>query len=204
MTAIQPGRRERKKQATRANLIESCCRLIEAQGVEGTTIEALCDAVDISKKTFYNYFDSKNELLLEICQSHLLAGIEGTIDAALAGGGSCSDQLDAIFASLFEGQASAAPFDLELIDYLVSNFASNRGASIGLLDEWNGHFARFFAAHEAELAPGHTPAFCGVMTAGMINAVLLNWINHPGEIDRDMIPAVCALIKRSMLKAGAL
>ena len=203
MTAAQPGRRERKKQATRASLIESCCHLIETEGVEGATVEALCDAVDISKKTFYNYFDTKNDLLLEICQSHLLAGIEGTIDAALASDGDCSAQLDLVFESLFEGQASASAFDLALIDYLVSNFSRNRGASIGLLDEWNAQFTRFFTAHAAALAPGQTPAFCGEMTAGMINAVMLNWINHPGEIDREKIPAVCAMIKRSMLRADA-
>ena len=144
MGAPEPGRRERKKIALRAAIKTHCAELIEAQGVEGATVEAICDAVDISKKTFYNYFASKDALIVELCQSHLLADIGANIETVTTTGGSCAEQLDLIFSGMFggqlaveldlifsgmfDGQLAASRFDLALIDYLVSNFASNRGA----------------------------------------------------------------------------
>lgn len=41
------------------------------------------------------------------------------------------------------------------------------------------------------------------MTVGMIIAIILGWINHPEAIDRDKIPAACALIKRAVLAGDA-
>ncbi len=193
------GRRERKKQALRARIVLDCCTLIAELGVEGTKLDTLCDRVDISKKTFYNYFDSKDTLLLEICQSHLLTGMETAIETALASGADCGTQLEMIFRALFEGQADAGRFDLELIDYLVSNFASNRGASIGLLDEMNGHYIRFFRHHRDVLRPEYTPEFCGEMAVGMLVSVILNWMNHPDSDGAAKLPEVADYIRRSML-----
>ncbi|MBS1698047.1 MAG: TetR/AcrR family transcriptional regulator, partial [Actinobacteria bacterium] len=53
------GRRERKKQQTRQALHEAALRLVEDQGLDGTTIEQICQAVDVSPRTFFNYFPSK-------------------------------------------------------------------------------------------------------------------------------------------------
>ncbi|MDX1734585.1 MAG: TetR/AcrR family transcriptional regulator [Halioglobus sp.] len=203
MGAAAPGRRERKKKALRARIVTDCCTLIADIGVDGTTLEALCDQVDISKKTFYNYFDSKDSLLLEICQSHLVAGIAAALDTAMAEGGDCAAQLDLVFTALAEGQAEPQRFDVELIDYLVSNFVRNRGASVGLLDEMNAHFTRFFDHHRESLRQGYSPQFCGEMVVGMIVSVALNWINHPEATSAQALPQLCAFIQQSMLTAPA-
>ncbi|MBS1696933.1 MAG: TetR family transcriptional regulator, partial [Actinobacteria bacterium] len=48
LTAEAGGRRERKKQQTRQALHEAALRLVEDQGLDGTTIEQICQAVDVS------------------------------------------------------------------------------------------------------------------------------------------------------------
>ncbi|MFI7428141.1 TetR/AcrR family transcriptional regulator [Micromonospora sp. NPDC049836] len=57
------GLRERKKAATRLALHEAALRLAAEQGPERITVEAIADAANVSRRTFSNYFSSKEEAL---------------------------------------------------------------------------------------------------------------------------------------------
>lgn len=57
------GRRERKKQQTREALEATAWRLFQRKGYDETTIEDITDAVDVSTRTFFRYFDSKEAVL---------------------------------------------------------------------------------------------------------------------------------------------
>ncbi|UED83315.1 TetR/AcrR family transcriptional regulator [Streptomyces profundus] len=58
------GLRERKKAATRQAVHEAALRLTVEHGIENVTVEAIADAVGISRRTFSNYFSSKEDALL--------------------------------------------------------------------------------------------------------------------------------------------
>jgi TetR/AcrR family transcriptional regulator, regulator of mycofactocin system len=57
------GRRERKKQQTREALEDTAWRLFQRKGYDETTIEDITEAVDVSTRTFFRYFDSKEAVL---------------------------------------------------------------------------------------------------------------------------------------------
>jgi AcrR family transcriptional regulator len=54
--------RARKKLATRNALINTARRLFVEKGYENTTLEEICNEVQIHVTTFFSYFDSKEEL----------------------------------------------------------------------------------------------------------------------------------------------
>ncbi|MET0426584.1 MAG: helix-turn-helix domain-containing protein [Actinoplanes sp.] len=63
-TTAEPGLRERKKAATRRALHDAAVRLAVEHGAERVTVEAIADAAGVSRRTFSNYFGSKEEALL--------------------------------------------------------------------------------------------------------------------------------------------
>ena len=57
------GLRERKKAATRLALHEAALSLAARDGLDHVTVEAIADAANVSRRTFSNYFSSKEEAL---------------------------------------------------------------------------------------------------------------------------------------------
>ncbi|GAA2961336.1 TetR/AcrR family transcriptional regulator [Actinokineospora diospyrosa] len=62
----QPGLRERKKEATRRKLSAAALTLMEAHGFDDASCAAIAEAADVSKKTLFNYFALKADLVLEL------------------------------------------------------------------------------------------------------------------------------------------
>lgn len=68
MPEVLAPRRERKKQQTKDALIHAALELFEAKGYEHTAIREITDAVDVSERTFFRYFASKEDLTLVFIQ----------------------------------------------------------------------------------------------------------------------------------------
>src|SRR6516162_8805392 len=61
----QSGLRERKKARTRASLREHALRLFRLQGYQATTVEQIAAAAEVSPSTFFRYFPTKEDLVLQ-------------------------------------------------------------------------------------------------------------------------------------------
>jgi AcrR family transcriptional regulator len=58
------GRRERKKQLTRQALVNAAVRLFTEKGYDHTSVADIAEAADLSKRTFFLHFPTKEDVLL--------------------------------------------------------------------------------------------------------------------------------------------
>lgn len=60
------GLRETKKSRTRATLARAALSLVAKDGLGATTVEAIAARADVSTRTFFNYFDAKDEAVVHL------------------------------------------------------------------------------------------------------------------------------------------
>lgn len=91
------GRRERKKRETRSRILSVAQDLFNRHTFDGTTVEAIAEAADVSKPTLFNYFPTKMSLLHALLPQvdHRFAGV---IHRTAGPDTSTRDRLDTFFA----------------------------------------------------------------------------------------------------------
>ncbi|MEV8308414.1 TetR family transcriptional regulator [Streptomyces flavidovirens] len=92
--------RERKKLRTRQALIDSALELFGERGFGGVTLDELCDSVEVSKRTFFRYFSSKEDVAMAPTQDLWLAFL-AELETREPGGRPVLEMLrEALFAAL--------------------------------------------------------------------------------------------------------
>jgi AcrR family transcriptional regulator len=64
MTSENLGLRDRKRIETRERLERCAVTLVMRDGIEHATVDAISELADVSPRTFFNYFDSKEDAIL--------------------------------------------------------------------------------------------------------------------------------------------
>lgn len=171
--------RERKKQALRDGIIDEALVLIAQQGIEELTIDAICDGAGISRKTFYNYYATKHELLFDICVTRLLELVEGSIDEAIARHQTLPDRLRHVVTLQKAHLCDGSGLEHEIARYSIASIGNSLASGATLLSVMNDNFLRLYEASAGELRAGLSPGFCAEMTVGMIDTVILNALHNP-------------------------
>lgn len=124
------GRRERKKLETRRALASAALRLAADRGPDQITIEDIAEAADVSVRTFFNYFSSKEEAIIGWDPQGLQAIVDALVDFRAD-----ADPFEAIRAVLFH-----------LIEG-VEQWADDRALRHRLVREHPSMLPRFLHAH---------------------------------------------------------
>ena len=104
-----PGLRERKRQQTRERLTRAAMALFLERGFEATTLDDIAAAADISRRSFFHYFASKEDVVFA-WHEESMAALVAAVAARPAGESMLTAAENAIFAmvrQLEPGEAMA-------------------------------------------------------------------------------------------------
>jgi AcrR family transcriptional regulator len=66
---VKPNRMERRRLETRAKLLSATLSEMSDKGIDGTTLDDITEAADLSRRTFYYHFPSKEACLVAAAAS---------------------------------------------------------------------------------------------------------------------------------------
>jgi AcrR family transcriptional regulator len=130
--ASATGLRERKKVATREALARTALLLAAERGLENVRVEDITDAVNVSRRTFTNYFSSKEEAIASVNAERSARIIDALRQRPATEPLAAS--LAEVFAEQYEEAAALDRRDIERIE-LVTSSPAVRGEVLKTLVE---------------------------------------------------------------------
>ncbi|MDR3086048.1 MAG: TetR/AcrR family transcriptional regulator, partial [Christensenellaceae bacterium] len=87
----------KKGELKKAEILRVAEELFYQKGYERTTIDDILEMLNLSKGGFYHHFESKEALLMSICEEKALASYEAIREAVEHCPGQCADRINAMF-----------------------------------------------------------------------------------------------------------
>src|SRR5690349_19479268 len=111
-SSVTEGLRERKKRLTRQQLADTAAQMFMARGFDAVRVTEVADACGVSEKTVFNYFPTKEALVLdrlEVTMSSLRAGLaDRAVSPLVAALRILDDELTTMTSQLSEQPDAAA------------------------------------------------------------------------------------------------
>lgn len=175
------SRRERRKLEVRGRINEAALNLFAGQGFELTTVEEICEAAEVARKTFYNYYNSKQDLIRELSDSMLYDETSNVIELAIERYASSRERIRFIFSVMVNNLERYQDLERLLIHQALMDLSSENsraGQQLGKLNAGFIHLAREGRAL-GDVSERYSIEFIGEMIVGTMNAVIMNWIHDP-------------------------
>jgi AcrR family transcriptional regulator len=184
----RPSRLDRRKARTRQALVDAAVRLIAEGRGDRASIQEITDAADIGFGSFYNHFDSK-EQLFQTASQEVLERWGAMIDRACAG---ISDPAE-IFAVSVRITGRLGWTHPDLAHFLV-------GAGLDVLDQPVGLAPRALRDLKAGQAAGRfTPLHAEIAlsaVAGGLLGLLKVHLDHPDDVDATSVDDLARALLR--------
>ena len=181
---LEPGRRERQKQQIRSRIHSAAIKLLAEKGFEATLVDEICVRAHIARKTFYNYYASKDELIRSLSQILFYGEMDKMIDLALAQHTSLGERLCYMFRSICNTLSQYEALERTLIQYSLQNINFEDDRASREMAQMNQAFARLFAEETDSKTMPWSKELLTEMAVGMTLAIVLNWVNNP-DYDLD-------------------
>ncbi|MDE8586937.1 TetR/AcrR family transcriptional regulator [Arthrobacter sp. NQ4] len=156
-SATSDSLRERKRAATRSSITSAARTLTAERGLNGYTVEEVCEAAGISRRTFFNYFPTKEDAIIGHADDDIPSDV---IEEFVAGGaGSPAGQIsptlfrDLVTLSLrLAEDMSASEEDTRQLIGVVRKEPQLILRIIGVTEQREAQFARDVARREGVAA----------------------------------------------------
>jgi len=153
------GLRDRKRRETRARLEDAAVTLVLRDGLEETTIGTISELADVSPRTFFNYFDSKESAIMGLRHLEITDEIASDHVANDDGGDLVASVVHLLFA-VMDAPVSRPTIREDRLEIAISELLSDVSHDMGSPDAEAGLAKDGVEAHLQELL-AEQPAWCG-------------------------------------------
>jgi len=172
--ADSPNRFARRRRQSRDALIAAAYALFEEKGIRATRLEEICERADVSPRTFFNHFESREHLYRELAEER--AGQAALLfDRISENDKPFSAQLGSLFFQLGR-YLEARPAYRELVGEML-NLHVDGGSEVVRTRLLGRAALDFVAAADArgEITRRHPPEVLADILLGALMTALANW-----------------------------
>lgn len=198
------SRRERRKRELQERILEAGTELFSELGYEQTTLEQICERADVSRRTFYNYFPSKQHLVNTLSQTHMHEQSRTLLESALAHSPDAIARLRFFFEGTANNIRHYAKLERMLIRKVVQEITFEGDAPE---HEESHHMKRLFEVivregqERGDITTAYDADLLAETIAGALNAQMIDWAydeNYP--ITQKLLELMELMV--AMLKIG--
>ncbi len=136
------NRRERRKQEVRSRIVEAAVAAFSEKNWEEVTVDRICEHADVARKTFYNYYPSKQHLLDELSQSLLVEEAQNHMELAFEKFDNTEARLKYFFGRMANNMSDYEILERNLVTQAMFDVSANVGKSGEQLEAMNLEFER--------------------------------------------------------------
>lgn len=171
------GRRERKREATRSQILDAAKSLFDEKRYEDVTIDDITGRADVAKGTFYLHFRTKEEIVCEVYNDLIRPGVEAINEAI-----SETSSARVLLASFFRATAAPAAANPRMAQSALSHAMSQAYADP---EEEDDPFAATLmkivvkGQKTGELRPDWRPMEMAMMLGALFGTTVWSWAAMP-------------------------
>jgi len=91
-----------QSKSTKMRILDAAQRLMWSKNYGSTSVDAICKEADVRKGSFYHYFESKQDLALEVLEDQWDFALQHLLKPAFENQKKCQKQFEIFFAKLYE------------------------------------------------------------------------------------------------------
>ncbi|WP_227981420.1 mycofactocin system transcriptional regulator [Nocardia spumae] len=178
------GRAGRKPSTSAVELERAAFELFEQRGFDDTTVEDIAAAVGVSKRTFFRYFDSKNDVVWGSFTDQLHAMRE-LFDRCPPEQG-IADAVRTVVVAFNRFDPAQVPWHRKRME-LILKVPALQAHSTLRYREWRNVVAEFVAGRMGVDTRDLLPQVAGYCALGVAVAGYEHWLGHPDEELTDVL-----------------
>lgn len=205
-TVATTGLRERKKAARRSAFVTAARALVLERGLDQVTVEDICERVGVSPRTFFNYFESKQDAILGLeLESAAVSLIPAELRETFAGGGPTGvllDDLMVLVAAILDDPVRG-PRRLECVLELVEQEPRLLAREVHAMEQLRSGIEGLLERRERACPAGVSPVVTTALLMATVRAATQAWTDDDqrGE-PADYLPAIRNQLRRLFLLAA--
>lgn len=194
------SRRERRKLEVQKRIAEAAMSLMEEKGCDGTTVEDICELADIARKTFYNHYSGKQELIQKLYDELLFSPNEALLKLLYEDDQSLRETLSRYMGSIEGELGNYAAIEKLLIREAMMGANTDSRADEHLKTSCAAFKRLVVRAQErGEVSDKLSADFYAEIIVSAINGIMIHWTSFPDyplaqridELTRYLLFSVC-------------